>query len=149
MAKIVFESLFEFERGQNPSQVLDLGRKEKMIKWLSEWIPYSRYKINNDWTIDLPGGLVISSNRRFESFPEFIKIDVCHGDFLIRDQLLNSMIGCPRIVEGDFFVDGNKLEDLDGSPEEVHGCYYIRKNKKKFTKEEIQAVCKVGENIVV
>ena len=149
MAKIVFESLYEFERGQNPSRVLDLGRKEKMEKWLSKWIPYSKYKINPDWTIDLPVGLIIPQSRRFESFPDFIQIDVCHSDFIIRDQMLNSMVGCPRIVEGDFFVDGNKLSDLEGSPIEVHGCYYIRKNDKKFTKEEIQAICKVGENIVV
>ena len=68
---------------------------------------------------------------------------------MIRDQNLISMVGCPYVVHGDFMVDGNKLTDLKGSPNHVDGSYFIKRNKVKFTKEQIQKVCEVGEMIVV
>ena len=149
-SKIVYESLLEFRRGENPSEVLKLGKKKDVEEWLRQYIYSSAYKINTDWTIDILKDFIVPSGyNTFVEIPEFIQFNECHGDFLLRDNNLKSMEGCPRIVHGDFMVDGNKLEDLDGSPIQVDGSYYIKRNKEKFDIEQIKKICKVGERIVV
>jgi len=145
MQQLVFESLLEFQRGK-PSEALSLGKKKEVDEWIKKFIPYSKAKINSEWTIDTKD-VIVPSNRYLSEFPEYIQLNICDGDCLIRDQSLKSMIGCPRIVKGDFMVDNNKLTDLDGCPEEVEGDFFIKKNDKKFTVEEIQKVCKVGGRI--
>ena len=147
MSKLVYESLLEFQRGK-PSEALSLGKKKEVDEWIKEFIPYSQAKINSKWMIDVKE-VIIPRNRVIGEIPEFIQFGVCQGKFLIRDNQLTSMAGCPKVVKGDFMVDGNKLVDLDGSPEEVGGDYYIRKNNEKFTVEQIEKICKVGGRIIV
>lgn len=145
MSKLVKESLLEFRRG-NPSEALSLGKKKEVEEWIKKFIPYSKARINSEWTIDTKD-VIVPSNRYLTEFPEYIQLNICDGDCLVRDQNLKSMVGCPRIVKGDFMVDKNKLSDLDGCPEEVGGDFFIKDNEKKFTMEEIQKVCKVGGRI--
>lgn len=150
-AKLVSESLesiMEFQRGRkDPSETLNLGKKKELMEWLKQFVPLSGYKINSDWTVDVRE--LIIPHTYMKELPEFVQFNLCRGDVLIRDQYIESLAGFPKIVKGDFFVDGNKLEDLDGCPEEVGGDFYIRKNNKKFTIDEVKALCKVGGRIVV
>jgi hypothetical protein len=147
MSQLVFESLLEFQRGK-PSEALSLGKRKDVEEWIKKYIPFSRAKINSEWTIDTKD-VVIPSNKYMTEFPEYIQLNICDGDCLIRDQNLKSMIGCPKIVKGDFMVDRNKLVDLDGCPEEVSGDFFIKGNDKKFTVDEIKKVCNVGGRISV
>jgi hypothetical protein len=151
-AKLVAESLeaiMEFQRGQNPSDVLKLGKKKELEAWLKQHIFKSAYRINSDWTVDLKRDFIIPKENFMPELPEYVQFNECFGDFLIRDQNLISMIGCPYVVHGDFMVDGNKLTDLKGSPTRVDGSYFIKRNSVKFTKEQIQKICEVGEMIIV
>lgn len=146
--KLVLESLLEFQRGRNPSEILSLGKKKEIDTWLKQYVPFSQAKINSEWTIDVKE-VVIPQNKTIYEIPEYIQFNICSGKFLIRDNQLKSMVGCPKIVKGDFMMDGNKIPDLDGCPEEVNGDFYIKKNEKKFTVDEIKKVCNVGGRIVV
>ena len=148
MSKLVCESLLEFQRG-NPSEALSLGKKKEVDAWLKTYVPFSRAKINSEWTIDTKEIIIPQQRSLYNGIPEYIQFNICDGDFLLRDNQLKSMVGCPRIVKGDFMVDGNKLVDLDGCPEEVSGDFYIKKNDKKFTVDEIKKICNVGGRVVV
>ncbi len=150
MKDIFYPRLNEFERSEDPSRTLDLGRKRKVEEWINKYTKYTKYKINSDWTIDVRE-LVIPSQRYwdFKEIPEYVDFGVCHGSVIIRDQNLMSMKGLPKVVKGDFFVDNNKLEDLEGCPKQVDGDFYIRGNKEKFTVDEIKKICTVGGRIVV
>ncbi len=145
---ILKESLLEFQRG-NPSEALALGKKKEVDAWLKKYVPFSHAKINSQWTIDTKDVVIPRSKSLYEGIPEYIQFNICDGNFLLRDNQIKSMAGCPRVIKGDFMVDGNKLEDLDGSPEEVEGDYYIKRNNKKFTIDEVKKVCNVGGRIVV
>jgi hypothetical protein len=147
---IVRENLFEFQRGQNPSVVLALGRLAEVEKWLKQFILRNAYTINSNWEIDLKKDFIITSSMNFpEEIPEFIQFNICPGSFLIRDKKLASLRGCPRIVNKDFFVDYNKLMSLGGCPIQVDGDFYIQHNLRPFTPEEIKKICKIGGKLKV
>ena len=146
--KLVCENIFEFQKGRDPSEVLKLGKRKEMEEWLKKFLYTSAYKINSDFTVDIKSEFISPRDSYFQHIPEFIQFNECKGDFLIRDQYLSSMRGCPRIVHGDFMVDGNKITDLEGSPTRVDGSYYIKRNNKTFDVEQIKQICEVGGRIV-
>ena len=152
-AKLVAENLeaiMEFQRGQkSPFDVLKLGKKKELEEWLHRYLYGRTYKINSDWTVDLTRDFVLPSGTYLKEFPEFVQFNECFGDFLMRDQHLEYMRGCPYLVHGDFMVDGNKIDSLEGSPIKVEGDYYIKRNKVQFTIEQIQKICEVEGHIVV
>ena len=50
----------------------------------------------------------------------------------------------------NFFCSNNKLVSLKGCPKKVGGVFYFENNKgKRFTKSEVEKVCKVGNEIYV
>jgi hypothetical protein len=150
MKRIVYESLFEFERGLAPFDALDLGKLKKVEEWLSSYHIYrANYKINSDWSIDIKRSLIIIPDQFIIGIPDYIRFNECQGDFIIRGNRLLSMSGCPKIVHGDFAVNDNKLRDLFGSPIQVDGYYFIQNNEVKFTEEQIRKICKVGGKVKV
>ena len=63
---------------------------------------------------------------------------------------LTSLKGAPKEVIGDFDCSDNKLTSLEGCPKKVGGVFYFENNKgKRFTKSEVEKVCKVGNEIYV
>ena len=146
---LVRESLLEFQRGQNPSDVLKLGKKKELDAWLRQHLYSNGYTINSDWTVDIKRDFILpKDSTMLYELPDFVQFNECFGDYLIRDQYLKSMRGAPYYVHGDFMVDGNKLEDLEGCPKKVDGNFFIKRNTVKFTKDQIKAICEVGEMIV-
>ena len=72
------------------------------------------------------------------------------GDFDCSDNKLTSLKGAPKEVGGNFDCSDNKLTSLEGCPEKVGSMFYFENNKgKRFTKSEIEKVCKVGNEIYV
>jgi hypothetical protein len=150
MKRIVYESLLEFQRGLDPFDALDLGRLKQIEFWLSSYHIYkANYKINSDWTIDIKRNFIIIPDQSISEIPDYIKFNECQGDFIIRDNRLLSMSGCPKIVHGDFAVNGNKLTNLFGSPTQVDGYYFIQNNDVKFTEEQIRKICNIGGKVKV
>ena len=62
---------------------------------------------------------------------------------------LTSLQGAPKYVSGNFGCDHNNLTSLQGAPKTVGGDFICSYNTKKFTKEEVMAVCEVKGNIIV
>lgn len=56
---------------------------------------------------------------------------------------LKDLRGAPAIVNGYFDCSTNQLESLEGCPKEVNGDFYIYHNKKKFSANDVKAVCNV------
>jgi hypothetical protein len=92
------------------------------------------------------------------------------GDFLCFDNKLTTLEGAPKVINGDFKCDNNKLISLKGAPEKVGGSFWcdenelislegvpmevggdfrIEKNARKFTEEEVRAVCDVKGKVYV
>ena len=72
------------------------------------------------------------------------------GNFDCGFNNLTSLKGCPEKVGGSFDCGDNNLTSLEGAPKEIGGDFYCRGNKgKRFTKSDIEKVCKVGNKIYV
>ena len=71
------------------------------------------------------------------------------GDFTCTHTKLTSLEGAPTSVGGTFSCSRNNLTDLEGAPKSVGGKFYCDHNKKKFTEEEVRAVCNVEGDIHV
>jgi len=75
------------------------------------------------------------------NFP--VKFEKVVGFFDCTDMNLISLEGCPEEIEGSFWCSYNKLTSLEGCPKKVGEDFYIRVNPRKFTEEEVRAVCDV------
>ncbi len=73
---------------------------------------------------------------------------VVGGYFYCFENQLTSLEGAPREVEVDFFCHDNQLVSLEGAPEKVGEDFSCYGNSVEFTKEDVEAVCNVGGNIM-
>lgn len=96
------------------------GLNEQEIEdWLLTHDIY-KYKINNDGTVDIDGDVNLF-NKQINIIP--IKFGLVSGNFLLTNNNLESLKGCPNIVQGNFKCISNKIKTLEGSPIEVGGNY--------------------------
>ena len=71
-------------------------------------------------------------------------------DFKCQHNSLISLEGAPEEIGENFFCSNNKLVSLKGCPKKVGGVFYFENNKgKRFTKSDVEKVCKVGNEIYV
>lgn len=120
-AKFVKDTLFEFEKGQDPRHSMGIGEAVKINKWFDEnfgsnsWDKAPEYRINRDGTVDINGDFYLP--WRVDSIPEFIKFGTIDGDFKVtRKKEIQNLDWFPRVINGDleFFENGIKptKEDL-------------------------------------
>jgi hypothetical protein len=145
--------MISFKKQENPLVSLGVGQVNFIDKWLQEIKPFMisfEYKINKDLSIDVFGNCYLGRGRfKFYELPYFIKFNIIHGDFSCDSHNLISLKGCPKIVEGNFYCKNNNLTTLEGCPEKVGGIFNCRRNKVKFTKPDVQKLCKVKKDIYV
>ena len=67
---------------------------------------------------------------------------------IIKEEV-NKLVPRIKICKGNFRCGNNDLNSLEGAPKYVGGIFSCRDNKKKFTKEEVMAVCEVKGDIYV
>lgn len=120
-AKFVKDTLFEFQKGQDPRHAMNLGHHSKVKKWFeytwtNSWDPAPKWRINpNDGTIDIlenfrmPWGL--------DELPEFIEFGTIYGDFVVTNKRgIQNLDFFPKEIKGDLEFYGNsikpKKEDL-------------------------------------
>jgi hypothetical protein len=119
-------------------------RKELMERW----IKYADLIKNSDGTYDCNRDVAIANNIVLTKSKKLaIKFHHVHGHFICSKINLTSLEGCPKIVGGFFDCSVNDLISLKGAPQKVKGYFDCRDNKKKFTQEEVKAVCDVGGTI--
>ena len=93
------------------------------------------------------GTFFICSNNNLTSLegcPKEIK-----GWFNCQKNKLTSLKGCPEKIGGNFNCSENKLTSLEDAPAKVGGNFDCSNNRKKFTKSDIEEVCKVKGSINV
>ena len=79
-----------------------------------------------------------------------IKLKEVTGYFLCSRTNITSLEGAPETVGGNFWCTNNpKLTSLEGAPETVGWDFYIQDAGRKFTEEEVRAVCDVKGKVIV
>lgn len=166
--KLVKEHLNEFHKTGDIRSSLKIG-KGYIIKWLGEMGIEDGYTINDDLTIDSHKDVNLDDMGLTE-FPEFIQWNVAEKNFYCDNNRLKSLRGAPNFVGEDFDCQNNTLESLEGGPDTIHGdfnCnhnslvslksspdyvggfYDCTYNRRRFSRQDVQKVCRVMGNIYV
>ena len=122
------------------------GVKQHALKsdievWCEE-MGIKNYTINPKGEIDVDG-YVYLQNKNFKELP--YKFGTITGYFDIgHSKNLISLKNCPNIVMGSFGCECClKLDSLKGCPKEVGGHFWCGGCKQKFTREEVESLCKI------
>lgn len=110
--------------------------KNKTIRQYLKEFGISSFKITEDG-VDIYQNFYLPTNIKIDKLP--FKINVCHGDFNIARNNINSFENFPYKVYGDFHIGWNKFESLEGGPIYVKGDYYCYDNpiKTNYTNTKI------------
>ena len=104
----------------------------------------SNLKTLNVSNIDGYFGCTLNKLTSLEGGPKDVR-----GSFTCSYNRLTDLKGAPVKVRDTFICSYNKLTSLEGAPKEVDGDFLCFDNKKKFTKEDVRAVCDVKGSIYV
>ena len=127
--KKVKESLNEkFTEDSDPIYDMNIGIRKKIFDWLEE-NNIETYKINKNLTINVNEFAYYKNDKKLYEFPDYIKFNICRGNFNITSVGLKTLKGCPKIVESNFYTGFNDIETLEGGPKEVDLGYYCHNNK--------------------
>ena len=128
------------------------GVKQQSIKseiesWCEE-MGIQNYTINSQGEIDVDGNVDLFK-KDLKKLP--YKFGVVQGNFEVKmNKNLISLKNCPNIVGGYFTCrDCSQLDSLEGCPIEVGSNFWCSGCKRKFTKEEVQSLCKVKGDISI
>ena len=126
------------------SGVKNQVNKSDIESWCEE-MGIENYTINLKGEIDVNGGVLL----QYKSFKELpYKFGTIDGYFSIRNcKNLTSLKNCPDYIINDHMFDMDdclQVDSLEGCPKEVGGTFFCRKCKRKFTKEEVESLCKVN-----
>ena len=99
-----------FERGQDPKEALNIGKKASIEKWFEEWAPMIGYTINQDLSIDVAGWIDLS-NTKVTSLPD--NLNVIWG-LDLSDTSIASLPDNLR-VGVDLYLKGSKITSLPDS----------------------------------
>jgi len=126
----------------------EIFKAPSLNELLERWITYAELKKNKDGTydcdkdVDIANSIVLTRSKKL-----VIQFNHVHGHFVCAKMEMTSLEGCPKIVDRYFDCSLNHLRSLKGAPQKVKGYFDCRDNKKKFTEEEVKAVCDVGGTI--
>ena len=106
------------------------------------------YTINSKGEIDVDGDVNLRENNiielpyKFGKVTGFFEMEMCKN--------LTSLKNCPDKV-GRYFSCSfcRQLDSPKGCPKEVGSDFWCNDCKRKFTKEEVESLCKVKRDIVV
>ena len=101
-------------------------RREMIEKWLKEY-DIKNYTINDDFTIDVEGGVDLV-NKELKEFPDYIQFGIVKGAFDCSYNQLTTLKGGPIEVKDSFYCHNNRLTSLEGSPEKVKARFQCDNN---------------------
>ncbi len=85
-----------------------------------------KYKINNDYTIDVYQDVNLQNNALVQIRIPFNNV---YGNFDCSKNNLTSLIYCPRYVSGHFNCSNNELTSLGGCPKIIDGLFICSFNR--------------------
>ncbi len=96
---------------------------ESDIAQICEKYGIDNWSISSEGLVDVDGSVDLSF-KKLTKLP--LKFGRVSKDFFCSNNRLNSLHGCPQVVNGNFNCQNNKLTNLEGSPNSVGGdfcCY--------------------------
>jgi len=117
---------------ENKLTSLNVGKIQVIHNWLNDH-NINGYKINDDLTITVSGGVYLAYNILNE-LPYFINFSIVNGDFQCDSCNLTTLRGCPLEVYGSFDCTDNGLNNLDYAPKKITGNFIAGVNTE-LTKE--------------
>ena len=108
-------------------------------------------KKGDKYIVSTKGDVFVKNKNITELTNGLFEWGVVGGDFYCRNcTSLESLKGAPEKVDGYFNCSRcTSLESLEGAPEKVGRSFYCKRCRKKFTEEDVRAVCDVKGKIVV
>ena len=85
-----------------------------------------KYKINNDYTIDVYQDVNLQNNALVQIRIPFNNV---YGNFNCKNNKLTSLINSPKYVSGYFNCSNNKLTSLGGCPKIIDGIFICSFNR--------------------
>ena len=125
----------------------NLIKKWLIKRWLKKY-GITNYTINTNGEIDVYGDVNLTY-RSIKKLPSYIQFGKVNGYFTCSLNKLTSLKGVAKEVGGIFNCSYNKLTSLEGAPKTVIGSFACEGNTIKFTKDNVNKLCKVGINIFV
>jgi len=170
--KLMFEKLFEYFNFNFPENVFKDYSNIEMNNYLKikkQYGIYGEYTINEGGEVDVDGNVDLSE-RNLTEIP--IKFGKVSGDFSVYQNKLTTLKNSPYWIGESFYCYQNNLTSLEGVPSYVGDWFscdknlltslefapsYVggrfncnsQKNGHKFIKEEVEAICQVGDGIKV
>lgn len=92
-----------------------LKNKEEIRGWLNKYL-VENYTINDDFTVDVEGGVEINNCNLKEIPVQFNRVS---GSFDCSRNQLSNLNGCPLEVGSSFWCYQNQLTTLEGGPKKV------------------------------
>ena len=135
---LVKESI-SFERGTDPKEMLGIGQKTLIKRWLDE-MGVTNYIINDDLTIDVDGDVRLY-NKNLSKLPDYIQFGYVKLNFQINDNKLTTLKGCPFRVGRDFFCNHNQLYSLEYLPKIIGQDFIGGSNPIYFTLGHVRKYC--------
>ncbi len=96
------------------------------IKHLCKTFNIEKYKINNDYTIDVYQDVNLQNNALVQIRIPFNNV---YGNFNCRNNKLTSLINSPKYVSGYFDCSNNELTSLGGCPKIIDGLFICSFNR--------------------
>lgn len=122
-------------------------KKQLIKRWLDKY-GIKNYTINSKGEIDVDGDVNLTY-RGIKKLPSYIQFGKVNGYFTCSLNKLTSLKGAAKEVGGIFNCSYNKLTSLEGAPKNVIGSFACEGNTIKFTKDDVNKICKVGKSILV
>ena len=121
-------------------------KKQSLKADIEDWcedMGIEKYTINSQGEIDVNGSVSLD-RRDFKELP--YKFGGVNGWFDVGyNKNLISLKNCPDFVIGNFSCsDCPQLDSLEGAPQKVKDNFFCRRCKRKFTKAEVESLCKVN-----
>ena len=124
-----------------------LIKKWLIKRWLKKY-GIKNYTINANGEVDVDGDVNLTY-RSLKKLPSYIQFGKVNGYFTCSLNKLISLKGVAKEVGGIFNCSYNKLTSLEGAPKIVIGSFDCEGNTIKFTKDDVNKICKVGKSILV
>ena len=111
------------------------------------------FHCNNNQLTSLKGGPQTVKDGLFCHYNELTSLEGApqklEGMFNCAHNQLTSLKGGPKIVGLSFNCSDNLLKSLEGAPHGVSFNFTCNHNAIKFTKKDVQTVCKINANVAV
>ena len=103
---------------------IDFIKRKNLQRFMKElnWQNNLKFKINDDWSLDIKGKVFISA---YEINNIHYRINKLDGDITITNSQLRTIDNLPEVINGVFILSGNHSVDKIRFPKRVNGAFWL------------------------